>query len=343
MGHSAVKSADKSIRIPDVEVEPSTPIPVAGARLRLPESLGPRFVLFADAEEEFDWAAPFDRNATSTKTIAELIPATARFNAVGLKPVYLCDYPVVANAESAAVIRELVQSGAADVGTQLHPWVNPPFDEDVSAQNSYTGNLPLVLQRAKLQALTSKVTETTGHRPTVYRAGRYGLGPHSMELLAEAGYRMDVSVRAGFDYRNQLGPNYFRLPVWPWRDPQGVIELPLTTGWTGPLRNLYWLHRKGIRGVLARLGMMQRIPLTPEGVPLEAAIRAIHVLFDEGADIFSLSFHTPSVVIGHTPYVRNAEQLDTFWRWWDGVFETFDRLGVKPIDYETLADALDCA
>jgi hypothetical protein len=178
-------------------------------------------------------------------------------------------------------------------------------------------------------------------RPTVYRAGRYGLGSQTMAMLAAAGYRMDVSVRAGFDYRNQNGPNYFRLPIWPWRTTEGIIELPLTTGWTGALRRAHWLHRKGIRGVLARLHLMERVPLTPEGVPLDAAIRAIEVMHGEGVEIFSLSFHTPSVAIGHTPYVRNQADLDRFWAWWDGVFECFARLGVQPIDYATLVDALE--
>jgi hypothetical protein len=129
--------------------------------------------------------------------------------------------------------------------------------------------------------------------------------------------------------------------VWPWRTSEGIIELPLTTGWTGALSKARWLHRKGIRGVLARLRLMERVPLTPEGVPLDAAVRAIEVMHKEGVEIFSLSFHTPSVAIGHTPYVRNQADLDRFWAWWDGVFECFNRLGILPIDYATLADALE--
>jgi len=86
-----------------------------------------------------------------------------------------------------------------------------------------------------------------------------------------------------------------------------------------------------LRGPLARSGLLNRIPLTPEGVPLAEAIDAIQRLLDEGHILFSLSFHTPSVVPGHTPYVKDAEDLRLFWSWWEGVFELFARHNVTPV------------
>lgn len=314
----------------------------AGDRLCLSADFGKRFIVFADAEEEFDWSARFRRDATSTSAIAALPEATRRFNAAGATPVYLCDYPVVANAESGAIMRELAQTGGCDIGTQLHPWVNPPFDEAVSDLNSYTGNLPLELQRQKLAALTGQIEQATGVRPTVYRAGRYGLGPRTMELLAEQGYRMDVSVRALFDYRTQGGPDFSDCPAWPWKTPQGVVELPLTASWTGLLRNVPALYKYlPFHGTYARTGLLSRVPLTPEGTPVKAALEAIAVLDGEGIDIFSLSFHTPSVVPGYTPYVRSAEDLGAFWGWWDKVFNEFARRGITPVRYTDLIGELE--
>ena len=94
----------------------------------------------------------------------------------------------------------MVEAGECDVGTQLHPWVNPPFDEAVTPANSFTGNLPVPLQRAKLHALTDAIEAATGMRPTVYRAGRYGIGRHTARLLA----------RGGLPAR-RLGPRAVRL------------------------------------------------------------------------------------------------------------------------------------
>jgi hypothetical protein len=318
-----------------------------GARMSFAPDFGKRFIIFADAEEEFDWNAPFDRTQTATKTIADLVPATARFNAAGVKPVYLCDYPVVDNPESGAILSALVAQGQCDVGTQLHPWVNPPFDEEVTGPNSYTGNLPLALQKAKLIALTERIEAVIGVRPTVYRAGRYGLGPQTMTLLAEAGYKMDVSVRALFDYSVDGGPDYSAFPVWPWQTPEGPFELPLSSAWTGTLRNFPGLHRSArvrgtntLRGAMARTGLLSRVPLTPEGVPLADALEAIRMMHGDGADVFSLSFHTPSVAIGHTPYVRDAADLKMFWDWWDAVFALFSTLGVLPVSYGDLVAAM---
>jgi hypothetical protein len=46
------------------------------------------------------------------------------------------------------------------------------------------------------RGLTDTLEAAFGTRPTVYRAGRYGVGPNTAELLQELGYEIDVSVRS---------------------------------------------------------------------------------------------------------------------------------------------------
>lgn len=305
--------------------------PQPGARAKLSPGFGRRFAIFGDAEEEFDWQLPLDRFSTSTGAIASLPVATRRFNAAGVVPTYVVDYPVVANPASGATMRAMVEAGECDIGTQLHPWVNPPFDEPVTPVNSFTGNLPVDLQRAKLHALTNAIEAATGTRPIAYRAGRYGIGAQTGRLLAEAGYRLDVSVRSLFDYSAEAGPDFSRHPIWPWWIDQDLLEVPLTGAFIGPLRRWPGLHgRAWLRGPLARAGLLSRVALTPEGMPLAEVLEAIRRLLDGGTRLFSLSFHTPSVEIGHTPYVRDAADLKAFWVWWDGVFDLFAREGVLP-------------
>jgi peptidoglycan/xylan/chitin deacetylase (PgdA/CDA1 family) len=305
--------------------------PPLSARATLVPEFGRRFAIFGDAEEEFDWNGPFDRANRSTRAIASLPAATRRFAEAGLIPTYLVDHPVVANPESADIVARMVADGACDIGTQLHPWVNPPFDEEVNRANSFTANLPRPLQRAKLHALTEKIEQVTGVRPIVYRAGRYGIGPHTADLLVEAGYRMDVSVRATFDYSAQSGPDFSRHPIWPWWVKESLLEVPLTAAFIGAARAWPGLHRIApLRGPLATTGLLNRVALTPEGTPLGEALAAIRRLLDDGTRLFSLSFHTPSVEIGHTPYVRDEADLRQFWAWWDGVFDLFARNGVTP-------------
>jgi hypothetical protein len=305
--------------------------PPASARATLDADFGRRFAIFGDAEEEFDWNGPFARDHVSTRAIASLPAANRRFTDRGVIPTYLVDYPVVDDPVSAATIAGMVADGACDIGTQLHPWVNPPFDETVNGPNSFVGNLPRSLQRAKLHALTERIEQATGVRPTIYRAGRYGIGPHTADLLVEAGYRMDVSIRARFDYRAQQGPNFSDHPIWPWWVLPGLLEVPLTAAFVGAARHWPALHRRpSWRGPLAASRLLNRVSLTPEGTPLAEALAAIRQLLTDGVRLFSLSFHTPSVEIGHTPYVRDAADLRQFWAWWDGVFDLFAREGVHP-------------
>ncbi len=316
--------------------------PPERARVELPPKLGKRFAIFADAEEEFDWKSPFRRDATSTEAIDALPEANRFFTEAGCRPTYLVDWPVVANPDSAATMRAMVESGCCEIGTQLHPWVNPPFDEEITGANSYSGNLPRALEAAKIRALTHKIASEIGVRPSVYRAGRYGIGPNTAGLLADEGYRLDVSVRASFDYRAQGGPDFSKHPIWPWRIGTRLHEVPLTATCTGLLRNtLRVQHFAPARGLLARAKLFDRVPLTPEGVRVQDALVAIRQLLDSGHQLFSLSFHTPTLVPGHTPYVRTADDLARFWQWWDAVFDLFAKHDVLPIRASEIVAALE--
>jgi hypothetical protein len=318
-------------------------IPAAAEELVLPDSFGRRFLVVGDCEEEFDWAKPLDRAATATSAIAALPEATRRFAEAGVVPTYVVDWPVAANERSAATMAEMAASGLCDIGAHLHPWVNPPHDEDVNRANSFAGMLPFELERAKLSALTEKLTGLAGRAPVAYRAGRYGIGPNSGSILAELGYRLDLSVRSHFDYSDEGGPDFTGFPVRPWRSG-GLIEVPLTTCLAGPLGRFPALTRIGaLRGPFARTGLLNRIPLTPEGVPLPEAKQAIEVLLDRGHRLFSLWFHTPTVEPGHTVYVRDSADLKTFRAWWDGVFDLFARHGVTPVRSGEIVTAADPA
>jgi hypothetical protein len=155
------------------------------------------------------------------------------------------------------------------------------------------------------------------------------------------GYGMDVSVRAHFDYSGEGGADFTDHPIWPYWLENGLLEVPLTACLTGPLSGTpSLLRRDALRGAFARTGLLNRVPLTPEGTDLREALYAIEVLLDRGTRLFSLSFHTPSVVPGHTPYVRDEADLRTFWAWWDGVFDLFEKHGVAPA---RAADILDAA
>ena len=313
-------------------------LPGPGDFVRFQPDFGQRFIVTVDTEEEFDWSSPFARAEHSLDSIPRLAKFQQFCEGYGIVPVYLVDYPVVTDPRAAAVLGEAVRQGRAEIGVQLHPWVNPPHEEEVSVHNSFAGNLPAELERAKFRALRDAIEHTFGTAPQIYRAGRYGVGPNTAQTLRETGIAIDTSVRALFDYSSQGGPNFRRHPLAPWWIDRrnGLMELPLTTVFWGLLRQqgrtlhpaLWRVPR--LRGLLARLGLLERIPLTPEGVAADEAIKAIDIALDDGLPVLVFSFHSPSLRPGHTPYVRDEDDLDRFYAWWRTVFDYLRQREVRP-------------
>lgn len=291
-----------------------------------------------DTEEEFDWSAPLDRERHSLVSIPALRTFQEFCEGFGVVPVYLIDYPIADAPAAVEAIGEAVAAGRAEVGVQLHPWVSPPFIEDVTEFNSYAGNLPLELEREKFRILRDRIEAQFGRPPLIYRAGRYGLGTQTAEILADNGLTIDSSVRARFDYSGTGGPNYRDHPLRPYWIDRGrrLLELPLTTVFWGPLRQLgsviypHMWRAPAARGMLSKVGLLERIPLTPEGVTAEEAVRGIDVAIDEGLPVLVLSFHSPSLAAGFTPYVRDEGELARLYNWWRIVFTHLAQRGIVP-------------
>ncbi len=45
-------------------------------------------------------------------------------------------------------------------------------------------------------------------------------------------------------------------------------------------------------------------------------MRGIDIAVDDGLPLLVLSFHSPSLVPGNTPYVRTEADLDRLYDWW---------------------------
>lgn len=316
-------------------------------RIIFPDDFGTRLAVFVDTEEEFDWSDSLSRDDHGVSAVPALREGQAMFEAAGLAPCYLVDTPILDSPLAIDILGSMLAEGKASVGAHLHPWVTPPFDEDVSLRNSYAGNLPEPVEREKIRHVRRMITERLGRAPTAYRAGRYGIGPNTYRILAEEGFVCDTSVRVLFDYSREGGPDFRKASLHPSRvGPDGaIVELPLTTMLVGRLKG----HGRGIfgmservplvRSVLAKSGLAQRIPLTPEGIPADKACAAIDAALDMGLRLLNFSFHSPSLAIGHTPYVRDAEDLRAFYRWWDTVFAHCHRHGVTPASLDEVLAA----
>ena len=317
---------------PGLELEPEAP-PIAPPlrsvlqrdslfrRVPLGPSKPPRLFVVIDTEEEFDWSAPFSRNNTSVDAMRHIGRAQAVFERYGVKPTYVIDYPVAAQERGFAPLAEIHATGRCSVGAHMHPWVTPPYSEEVNVRNSYVCNLPVDVQRAKLRVLCDAIAVHFGP-PQIFKAGRYGIDAVTASILEEQGFRVDTSVCPRFDFSADGGPSFVEFEPAPFFVTPRVLEVPGTSdyvGWAGSWRHA--LYQKSttpaalqwrVPGVLARLGAVSRVGLSPEGNTFEEMRKLTRALLARGYRTFGLSFHSPSVDPGRTQYVRTAAELATF-------------------------------
>jgi len=321
-----------------VDMLPIPQPPPSGSQARFAQGFGPRCLVTVETEAEYGWNRPPAREGHGLDHLPRLAKFQAFCEAREVVPLYLADWPVATSSLAADILKPALAAGRAEIGLQLHPWVTPPHDEALNAVNSFAGNLPRDLEAAKIRNLRDMVEETFGIAPLVYRAGRFGAGPHTGEILREQGLAIDTSVQPNFDSSAAGGPAYGRHPVSPyWLDAERtVLELPLTTVFWGLLRRQGPALRPavdrlpGVAAALSRLGLLDRITLTPEGTTIDRAIRGIDIALDDGLPLLVFTFHSPSLRPGHTRFVRNDGDLDAFYGWWRQVLDYCASRGVRP-------------
>jgi hypothetical protein len=311
--------------------------------LDLPRDMMPRLMVVIDTEEEFDWSQPLARENTAVTAIRAQDPAQEIFARHGMVPTYVIDYPIVASDEGREVLGAYRRAGVCTIGAHLHPWVSPPHEEAVNPYNSYAGNLPEALERTKLTKLTETIEANFGVRPQVFRAGRWGLGPNTWGILSDLGYLVDTSVVPHTDFGADGGPCYYGFdnrPFWTGA-PGGLLEIPQSAGFAGMLAgqgpSLFprLISPMGMRlrgpGFAARLRLLERIRLTPEGMDLAALRRLTEALIGQGVRFFTLTYHSPTLQPGGTPYVRDQADLMGFLATLDGYLAYFmGALGGRP-------------
>lgn len=322
----------------------------------IPPGFSPLLAVIVDAEEEFDWGKPVSRNNTGVTAMRSQVKAHRIFERYGITPTYLVDFPVATQPDGYLPLVDLFKDGLCEIGAHLHPWVNPPFEEVVSERTSYPGNLPATLEEAKLNKLTAAIEESFGISPKIYRAGRFGVGPATADILERRAFDVDTSVVPESDFRKSLGPDFRNCPASPYwfGKARKLLELPLSVGFAGllaqtgrtiyPLATVALARTVRLPGILARSGLLERIRLTPEGIQVEEQQRLTGVMLNAGHKIFTLTYHSPSLAPGNTPYVRShrdlGEFLDRLQRYFDYFF---GKVGGRPttvIGISSLARAL---
>ena len=281
--------------------------------------------IIIDTEEDFNWSGPYRRKGHKVESVWHQYKAHKLYDPLGIKPTYLIDYPILANAEASAIFLKMYEAGTCALGIHLHPWTNPPYDEWLCDKNSFPNNLNQSLFIEKLDQLIKLFKKRFGFEPDTYKAGKYGIDEDCLDILIDKGLLVDTSIMPWSNYDASGGPNFYSAPTnafW-YGKQQSLLELPVSRGLIGPLSKqpynhfFYRAYRNPWRqlkfsSILARAKLLQRIDLSPEGHRIRDQKKLVESQLKQGQKIFIYSYHSPSLAIENTPYVRKEKDLVAF-------------------------------
>ena len=188
-----------------------------------------------------------------------------------LKPTYVIDYPVATTPSSVARLGEFAARGECQIGAHLHPWVNPPFVEPLSARDE----LRLQSRRRRSSARRSRVL-TRRDRASTSASRRASTRPAGTGSARRRRRFWSRSVRRGRQRESAHGLHGRRRPVVRGlrarpstsAGARRLLELPCTTGFIGAARRIgpalhraasaRWLQPFRAVGILARSGLAQQ-------------------------------------------------------------------------------------
>lgn len=281
-------------------------------------------VITIDAEED-QWG-PVPAGASSVTNIQEVRTLQTVFREHRVVPTYLLTYPVAHDERAAAVLRDLLDAGDCEIGMHCHPWNTPPHEELMNRRNSMLCNLPVSLQQEKIRRLHDIIYERFERPPLAFRSGRWGFDRETAVILSKLGCRVDSSITPYTSWVGSEGPDFssysphtfsFCAADFGRTDAEGdMVEVPVTIGYVGG--NFARCHRWRMRlnrppfqrlrlaGCLAKLGFMRSVWLSPERETAPRLIRLLRQSMREGCGVVNLFFHTPSLQVGCTPFVRTG-------------------------------------
>jgi hypothetical protein len=310
----------------------------------------PLLAFTIDVEEDMpDWGITDPITVANVDALPRVAALCARH---GVRPTYLCTYPVATLPSSAAVLRELHARGNCEIGTHLHAWNTPPFqgvpgrDGDERGHTYYQFELGPERFRAKLEVLHAALTELAGRAPRSFRAGRFGIDAATLRELLPLGYEVDSSVTPLSEHVADRGPDFRAAPQHPYRPAHDdvarrgdlpIVEIPVSVSLTRRVPRVVqsaFVHlppATRVRGLLSRdfLGWLDFAWLYPARFDLELMSAAARTLVRGGTPILNVFLHSSELRDGTSG--RDAAQQEQVHERLDGLFRLcLDEFGARP-------------
>ncbi|NOX87881.1 MAG: hypothetical protein GXO77_02565 [Calditrichaeota bacterium] len=286
------------------------------------------FLVTIDTEEEREWGTDYNDHSQYTVENIRFLPRLQEiFDKHGVKATYLIDYPVAADDGAMKVLRDFQDNHNAEIGLHLHPWVNPPYEEERTAANTFPSNLPPELQLKKLSLLMETIAQQTGQKPLSYRAGKYGFNSTSVPVLEELGVWVDSSVvpfrkrkqeyEPHFGYLKSIEPYPLDYENITQKGKSKILEVPVTVGFN---RNVpKWLAKSyidlpnvGIRRLLKKVFDVDLYWLRPSYATLEQMIQLSEHFIRSGVSFLNMMFHSNELMPGGSKYCSTKEDVDHY-------------------------------
>jgi hypothetical protein len=292
--------------------------------------MNPKLLVSIDTEE--DWQGPGETPEPTVRNICAIQDLQGNiFDEFHIKPVYLVSYIVVIDSKSVAILKNIQDSGRCEIGAHLHHWNLPPFTKKDVFEKASQCRLPYHVERSKIEKLTNVIHRAFGKRPVTFRAGRWAADGDTIKILAELGYKVDLSVTPLTDHTDEGGPNFYNAPFEPYfpsyRDikipcsgnDNVIMEIPVTCGFTrGDLDRQKHLYGKLIGapralhlvGIFSRLNLVNKIKLALENANFNEMRQLVDNCLKMGHKILHLTFHSSVYSVGTSPYSMTRKDRD---------------------------------
>jgi hypothetical protein len=305
-----------------------------------------RFAITIDTEvdKDINWhvSQPVTYTGVYQGVVDILQPLFERY---GVPPVYFLSNEILASTELSSVFAPYDMSGVAELATHLHYEAGGPLAlRDIAGKNldGIQAQLSHDQEYEALRWLTEIFETRFGHRPASFRAGRYGLGPNSIRILADLGYLVDSSATPGlcWDYEisgQKYRCDYRQAPKHPYEcasndagrpGSSGVIQIPISLNKASlTLRELARLTiRRPRRYIWARPKFATQAEMTQM---VQAAAKR-----NDPSEIMVVMFHNMEVMPGKSPYCRSQEDSRRYLTDLEHFITTALRHGLRPTTLE---------
>jgi len=288
-------------------------------------------LLLYDTEED-NWG-DYKCSEPTVKNIYKIPKLQEVFNEFDVVPTYLITHPVATAVDCVSILRSIYAEGLCEIGMHCHPWNTPPYEEVLNQRNSMLCNLPADLQFRKMAWLDQVIRDRFGMEPKCFRAGRWGVDRNValnlMRFKLQDRLLLLLRIQTGEQTKAQIFPVALQIRFWfnaqrlsRDGDVTDLLEIPATVGflqghfegcaklWN--LLDLNCLKAFHLIGVLNRLQLLNKVPLSPELCDGKTMIRLAEVMLKKECGLINMFFHSTSLLPGLTGFVKDEHDEIAF-------------------------------